>query len=118
MKELDKTYVKNLASTYIIKNDNKVESLKKLDQKVKLFPNVLAYTLGIILTLTFGFSMCLCLDVILIDYKYSLVIGIVLGIISIILMIFNFTLYKKILNYRKRKYASDIITLANKILEE
>lgn len=41
MKELDKTYVKNLASTYIIKNDNKVESLKKLDEKVKLFPNVL-----------------------------------------------------------------------------
>ena len=95
MKELDKTYVKILASTYIIKNDNKVESLKKLDQKVKLFPNVLAYTLGIILILTFGFSMCLCLRVILIDYKYSMVIGIVLGIISIILMIFKLQFSRK-----------------------
>lgn len=44
-----------------------------------------------------------------------MILGIVIGVVGMIMMGINYPIYKKILNSSKKKYANDIVILANEI---
>jgi hypothetical protein len=48
----------------------------------------------------------------------TMVIGIIIGLVGIFGVSVNYFIYKKILEYGKNKYGSDIIRLAKEIAEE
>lgn len=113
----DKIFAENIANEYSAKNNSKVIQLKKLDQKVKLPPLILAYTLGIISSLILGVGMCLALGTIGSGGAVMMIAGSAVGIFGIAVMSVNYIIYKKFLANRKQKYAGDIITLAKDISE-
>ena len=48
----------------------------------------------------------------------SMIIGIIIGLLGILGVSINYSLYKKLLNKGKMKYGSDIVKLAQEIAEE
>lgn len=114
----DKVYAESIAKEYSPKNDSKVKALKRLDDKVKLPPTILVYTLGVLFTLLLGVGMCLSMKVIGDGSTLYFVLGIIVGVIGIIGISINYPIYTKFLSSRKAKYASDILRLASDIENE
>ncbi len=61
--------------------------------------------------------MCLAMQVIG-NGTTMMILGIIIGIIGMVLVGINYPIYKRILDNSKKKYASDIITLAKQISEK
>lgn len=114
----DKIYAQALANEYAPKKASKVVALKKLDRKAKKTANIFAFTFGIVMCLVFGTGMCLGMKIIGPDTTTFFVLGIVIGIIGIVGMSVNYSIYKKLLEKGKQKYAFEIMTLANEICDE
>ena len=114
----DKIYAEAVANEYSVKTATKVTALKKLDQKVKLFPTVFTFTFGIVSALILGVGMCFVLGVLTEIGSVSMAVGIVVGLLGIAGMSLNYPIYKRILTKRKEKYAGDIISLAKEIADE
>lgn len=113
----DKIYAQNLVNEYTKKESPKVVELKKLEQKVKLLPTIIVYTLGIIASLILGVGMCLSMKVIGTGTTQTFIIGIIIGTIGLVLASVNYPLYSRILTKRKEKYAYEIVKLAEEIIE-
>lgn len=114
----DKIYAESIANEYATKNTSKVVALKKLDAKAKAPANIFGYTFGIIGLLVLGVGMCLSMKVIGDGSTLMMVLGIIIGIIGMAMVGFNYPIYKRILAKGKGKYAYDIVTLAKEIAEE
>lgn len=115
--DTDKIYAEAIVNEYSKKETSKVMALKKLDNKVKLFPRIFTYTFGVISSLVLGVGMCLAMRVIG-KGEIMFVLGIIIGLIGIVGVSVNYPIYKKILNSHKEKYAFDIIELAKEITDE
>lgn len=115
--DTDKIYAEAIVNEYSKKETSKVMALKKLDNKVKLFPRIFTYTFGVISSLVLGVGMCLAMRVIG-EGEIMFVLGIIIGLIGIVGVSVNYPIYKKILNSRKEKYAFDIIELAKEITDK
>lgn len=115
--DTDKIYAEAIVNEYSKKGTSKVMALKKLDNKVKLFPRIFTYTFGVISSLVLGVGMCLAMRVIG-EGEIMFVLGIIIGLIGIVGVSVNYPIYKKILNSRKEKYAFDIIELAKEITDK
>lgn len=113
----DKIFAESIANEYAPKNTSKVVALKKLDRKAKNPANIFAYTFGVIMSLVLGTGMCLSMKVIGDGSAAMMILGIVVGIVGIVGVSINYPIYKKLLDSGKKKYAYDIIKLANEISE-
>ncbi len=113
----DKFYAEQIANEYAPKQDSKVKALKRLDKKVKLAPTIFTFTFGIISSLVLGIGMTLAMKI-LGNSMATMIVGIIVGYVGIVGVSINYPIYKKFLNARKNKYASDIISLAKEITEE
>lgn len=113
----DKTFAETIASEYAPKDTSKVVALKKLDRKAKNPANIFAYTFGIVMTLVLGIGMSLSMNVIGDGSTVMMVLGILIGVIGIIGVSVNYSIYKKLLESGKKKYAFEILELAKEISE-
>ena len=113
----DKIYAEALASEDAPKDASKITALKKLDRKAKLPAEIFTYTFGIVAALIMGLGMCLSMQVIG-EGIGMMILGIFLGIVGLIGMGINYPIYKKKLEAGKKKYAFEIIELANQISDE
>ena len=114
----DKIYAEQIANEYTPKQTSKVKALKKLDAKAKNPANIFTYTFGIISSLLLGTGMSLAMGVIGGGTTLMMALGIIIGLVGIAGICVNYPLYKKILTNSKKKYANDIIKLANEIANE
>ena len=114
----DKIYAEHIANEYSAKQASKVKALKKLDAKAKNPANIFTFTFGIMSSLVLGVGMCLSMSVIGGGTPLMIVLGIITGCFGILGVSINYLLYKKILTKAKNKYASDIIRLANEIVND
>ncbi len=116
----DKIYAEQIANEYTEKQTSKVKALRKLDAKAKNPANIFAYTFGIISSLIFGAGMSLAMGKIAIGANgtISMIVGILIGFIGLLGASINYPIFKKLLKKSKNKYASDIIKLANEIVNE
>ena len=110
----DKIYAESIAKEYAPKNNSKIVALKKLDAKAKIPATVFTYTFGIISSLVAGTGMCLSMQVIGGGTTW-MVLGIIIGILGFIGCGINYPIYKKMLENGKKKYAYDIVKLAEEI---
>ncbi|MBE5752552.1 MAG: dihydropteridine reductase [Clostridiales bacterium] len=114
----DKIYAEQIANEYAPKQTSKAKALKRLDAKAKNPANIFAYTFGTFSSLVLGTGMSLAMGVIGGGAPLMMAVGIVIGCVGIVGASVNYPLYKKILTKSKNKYASDIISLANEIINE
>lgn len=114
----DKIFAEAIANEYAPKNASNVVALKKLDRKAKRKANIFTYTFGTLMTLILGVGMCLSMGVLGNGSSNMLTAGVIVGIIGIAGVGVNYPIYRKLLEYGKKKYAFEIVQLAKEISEE
>lgn len=115
--------IKKLRAKYSEPKDkslSKMEQLRKLDAGVTNKGAIAAMATGIVGLLLLGTGMSLVMTdfaKILGDYeKYSLLIGIVVGIIGIILALLSYPIYNRIVKKEKERIAPEIMRLTDELL--
>ncbi len=111
--------IENIKSQYTEKATTEVDTLRKLDAKVKRPANVFAYIFGSIGAIVMGSGMSLVMTDLAttLGIANPMVTGIVIGVIGMLMAIVNYPIYKAILASRKKKYAKQIIELSDKIMK-
>lgn len=119
MNRNDKEFIaQRIRTQYTEKQATELDSLRALDAKVKRPANVFAYVFGSLSAIIMGSGMSLVMTDIgaIIGITSTMVPGIAIGVIGLLMAAVNYPIYKGILNSRKKKYASKIIELSDKIL--
>lgn len=120
MNKNDKEFiVQKIRTQYTEKENTQLDSLKKLDAKVKKPANVFAYVFGSLSAIIMGSGMSLIMSDIgeIIDVANPMIPGVVIGIIGMIMAIVNYPIFKQILASRRKKYTKEIIALSDKIMK-
>lgn len=119
MNRNDKEYlVQKIRTQYTEKEHTELDSLKELDKKVKAPANTFAYIFGSLGAIIMGSGMSLIMTDIAstIGIAEPMLPGIVIGVIGMAMAIINYPIYKAILGSRRKKYASKIIALSDKLI--
>lgn len=114
-------YVTKVRDSYSPHERTKLDELKELDKKVKLFPSVFAYVFGSVAALILGVGMCLAMKVIgatVMSSTALMALGVIVGCVGIALCIANYYVYKALLKSRKRKYGDKIVSISNELLNK
>ena len=108
-----------IRAQYMEKEATELDALRKLDAKVKRPANVFAYTFGSISAIIMGAGMSLVMTDIgaVVGITSTLIPGIAIGVVGLGMALLTYPIYKGILNSRRKKYASEIIKLSEKIMK-
>lgn len=111
--------VQKIRTQYTEKEHTELDALKALDKKVKAPANRFAWTFGTIAALVMGAGMSLVMTDIAqtLGLENPMVPGIAIGLTGMALAIANYPIYKAILSARRKKYAGQILSLSEKLLE-
>ena len=107
-----------IRTQYMEKPSSELDTLRKLDAKVKRPASVFAYIYGSISAIIMGAGMSLVMTNIgaAIGISNALVPGIAIGVVGLGMALLTYPMYKGILNSRKKKYGAEIIDLSDKIM--
>lgn len=107
-----------IRTQYMEKQWAELDTLRKLDTKVKRPANVFAYVFGSISAIVMGSGMSLVMTDIgsVLGLSNTMILGIAIGVVGLGMALLTYPIYKKILNSRKKKYSADIIKLSDKII--
>ena len=110
--------VQKIRTQYTERENTQLDALKALDKKVKKPANVLAVIFGSISAVVMGSGMSLVMTDIgsIIGIESPMFPGIIIGVVGLVMALLTYPMYKKILNSRKKKYASEIIKLSDSIM--
>ncbi len=124
----NKSYVQKIRATYGEKTVTGVEALRNLDAKVKRPASVFGYIFGSISAVIMGCGMSLVMTDIgtmiglsnytVLGVSAPLFVGISVGIVGLVLSLLTYPIFSGILKSRKKKYASEVLELSDKILNE
>ena len=111
--------VQKIRSQYTEREHTELDALKALDAKAKKPAKVFGYTYGSIGTIVMGAGMSLVMTDIgaLLGMTDTLLPGIVIGIVGLVMVLTTYPIHKRILNSRKKKYASKIMELSDRIMK-
>ena len=111
--------VEKIRSQYTEQTHTDLDALKALDIKVKKPANVFGYIYGSIGAVIMGAGMSLVMTDIgtMLGMGETLIPGIAVGIVGLIMSCTTYPIYKKILTSRKKKYASKIIELSDRVMK-
>jgi len=107
-----------IRTQYMEKEPSELDALRELDAKVKRPANVFAYTFGSIGAIVMGAGMSLVMTDIgaVVGIASAMVPGIAIGVAGLGMALLTYPMYQSILNSRKKKYAGQILTLSEKIM--
>ena len=110
--------VQKIRTQYTERENTQLDALKALDKKVKKTANVFAVVFGSISAVIMGSGMSLVMTDIgsIIGIESTMFLGINIGVVGLVMALLTYPMYKKILNSRKKKYASEIIKLSDSIM--
>ncbi len=107
-----------IRTQYMEKQTTELDELRQLDKKVKRPANVFAYIFGSLAAIIMGGGMSLIMTDIseTIGMAEPMLPGLIIGVVGLALALMNYPIYKRILNSRRKKYASEIISVSEKII--
>ena len=110
--------VQKIRTQYTERENTQLDALKALDKKVKKPANVFAVIFGSISAVVMGSGMSLVMTDIgsIIGMESPMFPGFIIGVVGLVMALLTYPMYKKILNSRKKKYASEIIKLSDSIM--
>ena len=111
--------VQKIRTQYTEKQHTELEQLQALDAKVKRPANVYAYTYGSVSAVIMGAGMSLVMPEIgaIIGLSSAMVPGIAIGIVGMGMALSTYPIYRKVLDTRRKKYASEILKLSEQIMK-
>ena len=95
--------------------ENKLDRLRKLDDKAKTPPMLWSLSLGVIGTLVFGGGMSM---VMLLSAWYYIALGVAVALVGLVPVGLAYPVYKKVAKKCKDKYGAEILQLSEEILNE
>lgn len=104
--------VESIRRKYLPEEENKLETLKRLDCKVQSAGMIESLCFGIIGALVFGVGMCFFLEV----FAGATWITVLFMIIGTLLMIPAYPIYKKIARKTKAELTPEILRLSEEIM--
>ena len=107
--------VQDIRSKYLPREESKLEELKRLDYTVQNSGMIESLCAGIGGALIFGLGLCLAMQVIG-SGVFSIVLGILLGIVGMIGMIIAYPVYRKMVQKAKAEYAPRILQLTDELI--
>ncbi len=116
MEEKDKQYVEELRAQYTpaTKEEEKFETLRKMNASVYRPARITAWTVGIVAALVLGVGMNIVMDTLSAPFA----VGIVIGVVGLALAGANYFLYRAIVRARKKKYGQKIVALSDELLAQ
>lgn len=100
--------IQAIRNRYLPKEESKYDELKRLDRCVQSAGMIQALSIGVVGCLVFGLGMCLAMKAI----GSSVGLGVFLGIIGTIVMIFAYPVYRMIFSKVKEKHRPRILELS------
>lgn len=105
-KEID-----SIRKKYLPKEEDKMETLRKLDKSAEKPGTMIALAIGILGTMLLGVGMC-CTMV----WRSSLfILGILVGILGIAILATAYPVYKRITHLQRAKIAEKILALTDEL---
>ena len=104
--------VEEIRKRYIKKEESKLETLRKLDAKVRLAGMIESLSIGIIGCLIFGVGMCFGLDV----FSGADWLTVVFCLLGALVMLPAYPLYRRISASAKEKLSPRILALSEEII--
>jgi hypothetical protein len=104
--------VDNIRKKYLPKEEDKMEQLRKLDQKSTKRGKIVAIIMGVISSLVLGIGMCCTM--IWTDFFAA---GIVIGIVGLAGIVLVYPLYGRIVAKDRKKLAPQIIALSDELMK-
>ena len=110
--------VQKIRTQYTEKAHTQLDALKALDNKVKKPANVFAYTYGAVGAIVMGAGMSLVMTDIgaMIGLTATMVPGIAVGLVGMGMALTTYPIYKRVLSARRKKYAPQILTLSEQLM--
>jgi len=122
MNRNDKAFIaEKIRTQYMQKQPSELDELRALDAKVKKPANVFGYVFGSISAVIMGAGMSLVMTDIAGKIGFggnAMTLGIVIGVIGMLMALSNYSIHKAMMNARKKKYASEIVALSDKIMNK
>ncbi len=107
-------YVNQVQAQYAPKGSGKLDELKALNKKVNRPANIFAYTFGTVGALVLGGGMSLAMEVL----AGGMLLGVGIGVVGLAMVSLNYFFHKTILKSRRKKYAAQILTLSDQLLND
>jgi len=109
--------VRKIRTQYTEKQHTELDALKALDRKVKRPARAFAFVFGAASAIVMGAGMSLVMTDLgaQLGMTGTMFPGVVIGVAGLAAAVVNYPIYKGILNSRKKKYASEIIALSDRI---
>lgn len=105
--------VEAIKRKYMPVQEDKMETLRKLDKSVSQPGTIVGLLLGIVGTLIMGTGM----SMVMVFDKVFFIPGIIVGILGIIILASAYPVYKKITEKQKEKIAPQILALSEELLK-
>lgn len=112
--------VRKIRAQYTEKKHSGLDMLKALDAKVRRPANVFAYSYGSLGAIVMGAGMSLVMTEIgqMMGLTSTMVPGVAIGVVGLLMAVTTYPIYNKILASRKKKFASEILALSEKIIKD
>ncbi len=109
--------VQKIRTQYTEKQHTELDELKALDARVKKPANLFGYLYGSLSAIIMGSGMSLVMTELgsILGIANAMVPGILVGILGLVMALTTYPIYKRILDSRRKKYASQILELSDKI---
>ena len=111
--------VEKIRSQYTQQENTDLDALKALDARVKKPANVFGYVYGSMGSVIMGAGMSLVMTDIgtMLGMTETLIPGIAVGVVGMVMALTTWPIYQKILNWRKKKFAAQIMELSERIMK-
>lgn len=111
--------IERIRSKYIDSSDDKLKSLKELDEIPEKRARPVSLAAGIIGILLFGLGMSIALSELGNTFgSYDVLAGAAVGAVGLVLMIAAFPIYHKRLKAERKKIAPEVLKLADELLRK
>lgn len=107
----DQKRAENIRRQYVSREENKMEQLQKLDNRVKLPGKIAGSILGVVGALVMGAGMSMVM------VWSNMTLGLALSIPGLAVLLLAFLVYNLITSSRKKKYAAEIMRLSNSVMQ-
>lgn len=107
------TEIKKIREKYVPKEENKMDTLRRLDESAAKPGIIVSLIVGIISSLVMGTGMCCCM----VWAESMFIPGIIIGVIGMAGMASAYPLYSCITKKRREKLAPEIMRLTDELMK-
>ena len=105
--------VEHIRRKYLPKEENKMETLRKLDARVQMAGMISSLCIGVVGALVFGLGMCFFLDV----FAGAAWLTALLMVLGAVIMIPAYPIYRRIARKTRTELTPEILRLSEEIMK-